>query len=226
MAENLPLIPLHWHSIDTVLFDMDGTLLDLHFDNYFWLEYLPQCYSKAHGISYSESRKYLIDLSSRLKGTLNWYCLDYWSDKLSLDIAKLKEDIQHKILFRPNVIELLQHLRSHNKRIILATNAHPKTLELKLLRADFANYFDVLSSSHEIGFPKEEQQYWVKFCQNYQLDPKRCLFIDDSLSVLDSAKQFGIGFVLGICKPDSQKEAVNCSPYTGIQDFSQLIYSL
>ncbi|HBT55971.1 MAG TPA: haloacid dehalogenase, partial [Pseudomonas sp.] len=32
---------LNWNAIDTVLLDMDGTLLDLHFDNHFWLEHMP-----------------------------------------------------------------------------------------------------------------------------------------------------------------------------------------
>ena len=42
---------LPWPDIDTVLLDMDGTLLDLHFDNHFWLELLPQRYAELHGIS-------------------------------------------------------------------------------------------------------------------------------------------------------------------------------
>ncbi|MCP4043692.1 MAG: haloacid dehalogenase, partial [Gammaproteobacteria bacterium] len=32
---------INWNSIHTVLLDMDGTLLDLHFDNQFWLEHVP-----------------------------------------------------------------------------------------------------------------------------------------------------------------------------------------
>ena len=32
---------LDWTSIDTVLLDMDGTLLDLRFDNWFWQEHVP-----------------------------------------------------------------------------------------------------------------------------------------------------------------------------------------
>ena len=45
----MPSLP--WSDIDTVLLDMDGTLLDLHFDNHFWLEHLPQRYAELHGVS-------------------------------------------------------------------------------------------------------------------------------------------------------------------------------
>jgi len=224
MDKYLKNSPIHlpWMSIDSVLLDMDGTLLDLHFDNYFWNEYIPAVYSKQTGQSLDECRTLLKKYSNEVRGQLEWYCLDYWSDKLSLDIPRLKMEIGHKIGFRPNVIEFLSFLKRKNKRIILATNAHPKALELKLLRADFSDFFEVLSSSHDIGFAKEDNKYWEILCEQYQIEASRSLFIDDSLTVLKSADNFGIEHVLGIAQPDSQEPEVDCAPYTSIQDFSQL----
>jgi len=212
-----------WDLVDTVLLDMDGTLLDLHYDNYFWGEYLPLYYSKQHSLSLAKSKIILEEYSNQVRGTLDWYCLDYWSELLSTDILKIKSEIDHKINLRPSSIEFLTHLKKINKRVILATNAHPKTLELKLVKKDFSHFFDELSSSHELGFPKEEQAYWHALTEKYQLNPKKCLFVDDSLPILASAERFGIGQLLAIPQPDSQKEPRDCSPYTGINDFSQLI---
>jgi putative hydrolase of the HAD superfamily len=42
---------IDWSRIDTVLLDMDGTLLDLRFDNWFWQELIPSRYAAAHGLS-------------------------------------------------------------------------------------------------------------------------------------------------------------------------------
>jgi len=223
MQSNKPSISLPWDQIDTVLLDMDGTLLDLHFDNYFWSEYLPIQYSNKHSIRLSESKKLLARFSDEVRGMLDWYCLDYWQEKLTLDIVALKSKVDHKIVFRPNVISFLKYLRKINKQIILATNAHPKALELKLLRADFSEYFSALSSSHDFGYPKEEKKYWEMLTHRYQINPGRSLFIDDSIPILNAANDFGIGHVLGIARPDSQKEEVNCSPYTSIRNFCQLI---
>jgi len=212
-----------WDLVDTILLDMDGTLLDLHYDNYFWGEYLPFYYSKQHKLSLIESKKILEQYSNDVRGTLDWYCLDYWSELLSTDIVKIKSEIDDKIDLRPHAIEFLAHLNKINKRVILATNAHPKTLELKLVKKDFSEYFDAMSSSHDLGYPKEEQEYWHALTKKFDLDPKRCLFVDDSLPILASAERFGIGHLLAIPQPDSQKKPRDCSPYTGISDFCQLI---
>ncbi|MCF6193210.1 MAG: hypothetical protein L3J46_02620, partial [Kangiellaceae bacterium] len=155
---HLQPITIPWKEIDTVLLDMDGTLLDLHFDNYFWVDYIPRVYADSTGISFANSQKLVEGFSSDVMGTLDWYCLDYWSDKLALDIPLLKSRIAEKIKFRPNAELFLQSLGDKNKQVILATNAHPKALELKCLRADFRVYFDHLSSSHDLGYPKEEQE--------------------------------------------------------------------
>ena len=68
-----------WEDIDTVLLDMDGTLLDLHFDNHFWLEYVPQRYAEQHGISLDAAKQELMQRYRQVEGTLDWYCVDYWS---------------------------------------------------------------------------------------------------------------------------------------------------
>ncbi len=221
MTELSP-ISLPWDKIDTVLLDMDGTLLDLHFDNYFWAEYIPVVYAEKHLIELDKSRRLVAQYSDEVLGTLNWYNLDYWSNKLDLDIPMLKHQVAHKIAFRPSAEDFLKLLKGKNKQVILATNAHPKALELKSLRAEFKQYFDHLSSSYDLGFPKEEQQYWHVLTQRYSLNPNRCLFIDDSVRILHSASKFGIEYLLGIAQPDSQRKAHDCSPFTGIHNFSQL----
>ena len=222
-----------WEKIDTVLLDMDGTLLDLHFDNYYWHELLPGYLANKKGISLHESQKHLISLQEEVKGTLDWYCLDYWSNKLKVDILGLKQDVLHKIDFRPNTVEFfefLKKLKVERKeegrtpfKVIMATNAHPDAIELKMLKADMNQYFDAICSSHDLGHAKEEQEFWVKLMSKYDLDASTCLFIDDSLSVLKSAQKFGIGHLLAIDKPDSMKPAHDTSPFISLSDFSQLI---
>ena len=51
-----------WNDIKTVLLDVDGTLLDLHFDNSVWDNALPEAFATKHNLSMSESRLSLIHI--------------------------------------------------------------------------------------------------------------------------------------------------------------------
>ncbi len=202
---------IHWENIDTVLLDMDGTLLDLHYDNYFWSTHLPQRYADIHNVPLEESEQFLNNHIRELEGSLNWYCLDYWSDKLSVDMGKLKSEstVKQKIQKRPYVEAFLQFLHSQDKNVVLATNAHPIGLEIKLSSTNIAQYFDHVITSHQFQQPKENQDFWS--CLNkhlqtfFNFDPARCLFIDDNITVLKAAQTYGIAYTLGIHQPDSQK---------------------
>nr|WP_256435612.1 GMP/IMP nucleotidase [Aliikangiella sp. G2MR2-5] len=212
-----------WSLIDTVLLDMDGTILDLAFDNYFWLEFMPTVYAKKNALSLEESKLYLANSYGAIEGKLQWYCLDFWSDRLQLDIPELKQSVGERVSFRTGAVEFLSFLNKMNKKVYLVTNAHPKSLEIKMLNADFHQYFNDLSSSHEFGFPKEEQAYWLALESRYGFDKHRTLFIDDSESILESAQNYGIKRVLGILQPDSTRPPIEHSRFERINNFLRFI---
>ncbi|PCK08237.1 MAG: haloacid dehalogenase [Alteromonadaceae bacterium] len=200
---------LDWRTIETVLLDMDGTLLDLHFDSYFWFEHLPMRYAQAHNVSEDKARFFLSEKIKEYEGTLQWYCLDHWSELVEMDLGALKAEIQHKIQTRPYAEEFLKKLKMLGKKLILATNAHPTGLEIKLNVTRIDRWLDIVISSHQFKSPKEDQSFWQQFHQQEQFDPSTTLFIDDSVSVLESAERFGIQHLVQITLPDSQQNDVN-----------------
>jgi putative hydrolase of the HAD superfamily len=211
-----------WNDIDTVLLDMDGTLLDLHFDNYFWLTHLPKRYAETHGVDEAEATQKLHSLIRAHEGTLAWYCIDFWADELKIDILSLKEEVQHKIQIRPFVIEFLQALKQNNKKLVLITNAHPGTLDIKLERTKIDSCLDMIISSHQFNQPKEAQAFWHSLQEFEHFDPQRTLFIDDTVKILDSARDFGIKHLLCIHQPDSQKERF-IKEYPAIHHFDEIM---
>lgn len=214
-----------WNEIDTVLLDMDGTLLDLHFDNYFWRHHLPRRYAETHGLALAKAQQQLQDHIGSLEGKLEWYCVDHWSDALKLDIRALKEEVQERIATRPYAVEFLQRLRALNKKLVLITNAHPKSLSLKLDVTHIDQWLDVVISSHEYRQPKEQQAFWQCLQQQEQFDPNRTLFIDDTVRILDSAAQYGIKHLLCIHQPDSQ-EPRQIEQYPAISHFDEIMPEL
>ncbi len=81
-------------------------------------------------------------------------------------------------------------------------------------------------SSHETGYPKEHPQFWFTLFEKFQLEPSRCLFIDDSEAILKAAKQAGVGCQLGINNPDSQKPLKVFQDFPAISDYQQLLADL
>lgn len=213
---------LDWQQIDTVLLDMDGTLLDLHFDSHFWLEHLPIRYADIHAIELAEARSWLHQRLVQEQGTLNWYCLDYWSEVLNVDIAALKHEVADKIAFRPGVRDFLLALRQMGKRVVIVTNAHQDSLSLKLSRTGLDQQVDRVICSHDYGCPKEEQAFWQRLQQEEPFVKERTLLVDDSLSVLRSAAEYGVGFLLAVSQPDSQQAAKDVAPFTALDDFEDI----
>lgn len=213
---------LPWNEIDTVLLDMDGTLLDLHFDNQFWLEHLPQRYAETHSTSLALAKAELMPLFREHAGTLNWYCTDFWSRELRLPIRELKREIAELISLRPHADTFLEALRQQGKQVVLITNAHRDSLSLKLERVELAPWFDRMISSHDYGFPKEDPQFWFALQQDCPFVPARSLFIDDSLPILRAAGNYGVAHLLSISQPDSRQELRAISEFQLADDFQQL----
>lgn len=213
---------LNWNEIDHVFLDMDGTLLDLHFDNFFWLEYLPKRYADIHGKPADAAKTMLHGLFAEKRGTLDWYCLAYWQTELAVDILSLKQEVAQKIQFRDGAEAFIQRLQCMGKHVALVSNAHPWSIQLKTDRVLAPALFDAIHSSHDFGYPKERTEFWEAFCSAYPFDRSRALFVDDNEQVLESARAFGIEHLWSISQPDSQKGPQPLGSFPQISEFGAL----
>ena len=215
---------IDWQSVDTVLLDMDGTLLDLEFDNWFWQKHVPECYARQQGLDRAEADRIIHDWITSHLGTLNWYCLDFWTAELGLEIASLKREAGDRIAVRPGADTFLQALKESDKQVIMVTNAHRDALDLKVERTGIDRYFDEIVSSHDYGHAKEAQSFWQHLQRHLPFDPARALLVDDSLPVLHSAQLYGIGQPVSILHPDSSlPRRDHTDPFPAIDDFLQVL---
>lgn len=214
---------ISWPTIDTVFLDMDGTLLDLHFDNYFWQIHVPLRYAEKTGMSQQQALAELVPKFAAMTGTMQWYCVDYWSSELELDIAALKHEVQHLIAVHPHVESFLTRLRSLDKRTVLFTNAHQKSIDLKMRRTGLEKYFDSVLSAHSLGSPKESKLFWSKLEVLENFDRKRTLLIDDSLPVLRAARDYGLNHLLAVRNPDSQAGGKETEEFRALDSFLEIM---
>lgn len=214
---------IDWREIDTVLLDMDGTLLDLHYDNHFWQVYVPEKYAERHGLPAEDAHAECFRRYNAKAGTLDWYCVDYWSEQLQLDIAALKEEVAHLIEVHPDVPEFLKAVRAVGKRVALVTNAHHKSVSLKMQRTGLDVHFDVIYSSHSFGLAKENRGFWARLQAEELFDPRRALLVDDSLPVLRSARDYGIDHLLAIYRPDTRQPEKDVGEFVAIHRFGEIM---
>ena len=201
------------HKITHVLLDMDGTLLDKYFDDYFWEHLVPEKYADKHGITFGKAKEELLKKYKFHEETLNWTDIDFWSGELGLDILALKEQIRHLIEVHPHVEAFLQVMQSRGKQVYIATNAHDKVLSMKLKKTEIGRYLTGAITSAEMGFPKEK----LGFRRN------NTLFVDDTLAVLRTAKEYGIGYIIYKARGNSRMAPVHSPDFATVLDFNELL---
>ena len=213
---------IDWTQIDTVMLDMDGCLLDLHYDNRLWNELLPARYGEAQGIGVDEARRRLYGHLLGKARDLEFYCINFWTRRTGLDILALHRELAHLVDYRPGAAAFLDWLRGR-ARSLLVTNAHRTSLTVKERRSGLGKRLDRVFSSHDFGAPKESGVFWSRLSGVERFDPARTLFIDDTETVLDAAGNFGIGHLLTIVQPDSGRPPRANLKYPAFNDFNELI---
>ena len=205
------------------MLDMDGTLLDLAYDNYMWLEHIPAEYARQNSIAEVEAREILAAKFRSLEGKLQWYCLDHWSEVLDLNVKELHRRENDRIVFLPGARDFLDAVLQHEIRLLLVTNSHLDTLAIKTEVTGIAGFFDAIYTSHELGHAKEDQPFWHALHEVENFDPAATLFIDDNPSVLESARTFGINMLLNVTRPDTRMPIRENRGFPTIESVASLI---
>jgi len=217
----LKKIPLD--DIQFVLLDMDGTLLDLYFDDYFWGHLVPEKYAERHDMTFGAAKDYLYKTYKSHEKTLNWCDIDFWSKELKLDIPALKEQIRHLIEVHPHVIDFLKLMKKQKKKIFLLTNAHYKTVKIKFKKTQIGEYFDDILCSFNVGHPKEYIEFWEGAQKKLKFDKEHSLFIDDTEDVMRTAREFGIKYLLFKTYASPKLEVKKSKEFLTIRDFRELM---
>lgn len=214
---------LDWSAVDDVLLDMDGTLLDRHFDNFFFEEELPRRYAARHGLPFKEALAKLLAMYRSVETELAWTDLHYWSRLLDMDLVALTKEFDHLIRFLPDAEDFLAHLREQGKRVHIVTNAHASGIAIKAAKTGVDKHVERIVNAFEVGHLKMRPEYWPTCRDLIGFDPARSLYIDDDESCLAAAQAFGIGYIVHRSKSSSQLPPQPSARYRSIETFHVLM---
>ena len=214
---------MSWDRVETVILDIDGTLLDLNFDDHVWNRVLPERFAELHRLDVTDARDEIEKRLHQHRGTLAWYCFDHWFDLTGIPINDIEQELLHLVRIRPLVLEFLKFLQQRGLQVIFATNAHPTSLSFKMDIVDFGERFFAVKSSHEYGYAKENLKFWRSLQAEFAFDPAKSLLIDDNISVLQAARQYGIEYLFGVKFPNLEGTAISSSEFHCLDSFSELI---
>ncbi len=219
----MPSNTVNWGAVDTVMLDMDGTVLDLAFDNHFWRTVVPERYARTHSVTLDRAHADLEPHFQSLQGRLEWYCLDHWSGITRMDLAALKREVRHDIRPLEGSLEFLDAVRGSGRPLWLVTNAHANSWMIKLEHTGLRHHFDQVICSHDFGAPKETADFWTRFEMRHPFDAQHTLFVDDSLPVLRAARSYGIGQTIAVRRPDSTRPAREIDEFAAVDRIADLL---
>jgi putative hydrolase of the HAD superfamily len=219
-------IMLDWQEIDCVFLDMDGTLLDLNYDNHVWNELVPQAYAECIGVNLEDAQHTLLTHMREIRGSIEFYSFDYWISYTGIDLVGVHQQATHLLAYRPNALQFLRWLQQTGRKSVIATNAHPDSIAVKHAHTGICDEVDHVVSSYEFDAPKEAQAYWHSIFRQHPHEPQRCLFIDDNEPVLDAARDANLGYLLAVSSPDSQRPPRAELRYPSFDDFSEVCATL
>ena len=208
---------------ETLMLDMDGTILDLAYDTYIWKDLVPRRYAAVNNMSFEEARAMLFDKYRAVQGDLEWYCLDHWNDRLGIDVVQIHHDVTHRIGYLPGALDFLRKMHASDTRVLLVTNSHHDTLELKDAVTGLGDYFDGIYSSHSYGHAKESQSFWHALQEDTGFDAATTLFVDDHQPVLRSARDYGVRMLVTVTWPDTSEPRRSGTEFHGVEGVGDLL---
>ena len=214
---------VNWQEIDTLLLDVDGTLLDRNFDNVLWEQLLPRRYAKLNGLALDNARGKLEKRMEEVAHTMEYYRIDYWEEYTGVNLIELHHEVAHLLEFRPGARAFLDWSRSNRIRCILVTNAHRDCFAVKDSYCNLSDEVETVVSCQDYDHPKESERFWVRLNEEHPFDNARTLFIDDDETVLDTARSYGIEHLLTIRQPDSKQPVRQGLGFQSINDLMELV---
>ena len=166
-----------------ISFDMDGTLTDLSFVDSVWLQGIPNLFAKENQISLEEAQKRVKSEYDRVGNEkLEWYDLNYWLDKFSIDASPqhVLSSFREKIRVFEEVPAVLENFKNRGYRLIVITNARREFVDIEMQQAGIQGFFErIFSSPSDFHLIKNATRVYEEVCIACEISPSEMIHVGD-----------------------------------------------
>ena len=183
--------------INTVIFDMDGTLIDTEkYYRVFWPKALA-----AFGFHMSDEQA--LSMRSLGRPFAPRRLKEMFGEELDYDaVRNLRKQLMEECLDREGiqlktgVVELLQYLREKGIQAAIATATDLERTKKYLTRLGLLDYFDRLISATMVKEGKPSPDIYLYACEQLGKKPEECMAVEDSPNGVLSAGRAGCRVVM------------------------------
>jgi epoxide hydrolase-like predicted phosphatase len=118
-----------------------------------------------------------------------WAAEQWGIDKSSAELIAMMIDAYQ---VDQKVAETVRKVRSAGYKTLICTNNFPARMNGLQAKFGFLNDFDVVVSSHQVGFPKPTKEIFEILVEKSGVEPSEIVFADDNESSLAGATELGI----------------------------------
>lgn len=215
---------INWNTVDAVLFDLDGTLVD---SMWMWkaidVEFL-----KRYGYDCPEDLQKVIEGMSFSETAI--YFKERFQLPMTLDAIKAIwiemsiDKYRHEVPLKPGVAEFLPFLKKKGIRMGIATSNAQDMVAAVLDSLDIRSYFGVVATACEVAAGKPAPDIYLKVAADLGVQPEKCLVFEDVPAGILAGKRAGmrVGAVEDVFSLSMIEEKKELADFY-IRDYRELI---
>jgi HAD superfamily hydrolase (TIGR01509 family) len=175
--------------LDTVIFDMDGLLID---SEPLWNEAAAEVF-KRYGITVTEAQ-YAITTGLRTKEFVHWWFSFY---KIPMEeaeparkaiVQKVIEKVLHKGKPLPGLAHILNFFIERKFKIGLATSSPQELIDVVMNHLKIGSCFQAICSADELTYGKPHPQVYINCAEELNSPVTQCICFEDSFNGMIAAK--------------------------------------
>ncbi len=190
--------------IQTVIFDMDGVIIDSE-PVYFEID--KQMFEELNiAVSFDEHCSYVGTSSQNMWNAIikKHGIADHAEELMRKEYSLYKEHLVHAHDLQPidGVVELIHDLYRNNFKLVLASSSRMETIDIVLDKFKLGEFFIVKVSGSELAHSKPHPVIFQRAAELIRSEPKECIVIEDSKNGVTAARAAGMKCI-GFLNPSS-----------------------